>query len=114
MLFRSSLCTVVPYADGLPRSLPRTEVVPARSITGTMRCPSNTTADLLPIQPLRTRHWKGDWLRILEAHEQLTNLPAVDLIKVGQQYFVVDGHKRVAAAQRLGADVDAVVVELRV
>ena len=40
-------------------------------------------------------------------------LPPVDLIKAGGRYFVVDGHKRVAAARRIGAMLDANVVELR-
>jgi ParB-like chromosome segregation protein Spo0J len=43
----------------------------------------------------------------------VVNLPPVQLLKVGTQYFVVDGHKRVAAARRTGAVVDAIVVELR-
>ena len=108
-----SLYDLIPHADALPRSIPRTEALPAEAITGTVRHPSHTTTSFLPIRPLRTEHWKDDWRRILEAYEKLLFLPPVDLIKVGPHYFVVDGHKRVAAARRIGAALDAIVVELR-
>ena len=108
-----SLYDLFPNSNVLPRSLPRFEIVPVEAIVGTMRSPSNTTAEFLPIRPLRTRHWRHDWRRVLDAQEQLVTLPPVDLLKVGPCYFVVDGHKRVAAARKTGAAVDANVVELR-
>lgn len=108
-----SLYDVVPRADTLPRSLPRTEVVPAEAIVGTVRHPSNTTAELLPLPHLRGSHWRDDWRRVLESQESLAILPPVDLIKVDARYFVIDGHKRVAAARRIGGAVDAIVVELK-
>jgi hypothetical protein len=107
-----SLYEVLPQANRLPRSLPRTEIVPAEAIVGTVRMPSNTTADLLPLPHLRGKHWRDDWRRVLDAHENLAILPPVDLIKVDTRYFVIDGHKRAAAARRVGGVVDAVVVEL--
>ena len=108
-----SLYEVLPQANVLPRSIPRTEVVPADAIVGTVRMPSNTTADLLPLPHLRRSHWKDDWRRVLDAQEKLAILPPVDLIKVDARYFMIDGHKRVAAARRVGGVVDAVVVELQ-
>jgi hypothetical protein len=108
-----SLYDVVPHASMLPRTLPRAEVVPAEDIDGTTRHPSNTTADLLPIAPLRSTHWRNNWRRILEAQEHSVVLPPVELVKVDRRYFIVDGHRRVAAARRVGGVVDAIVVELR-
>jgi hypothetical protein len=108
-----SLYDFVPHADALPRSMPRVEFVPAETIAGTVRYPSNTMLDFLPVRPLRTAHWKDDWRRILDAQDNMVALPPVDLLKVGSRYFIVDGHKRVAAARRVGAAVDAIVVELR-
>lgn len=106
-----SLYDVIPNANVLPRSLPRFEFVPADAIVGTTRHPSNTTADFLP--PGRPNaHWRDDWRRIRQAQESLTTLPAVELIKADGSYFVVDGHKRVAAARLVGAVLDASVVEL--
>jgi hypothetical protein len=107
-----SLYDVVPYANLLPRSLPRADIVPVEAITGTVRHPSNTTADFLPIGPLRTPAWHNSWQRILDGYERMAPMPPVDLIKVGSWYFVVDGHKRVAAARKVGAALDAIVVEL--
>ena len=106
-----SLYDLIPQANSLARTLARTEVVPADAIEGTTRHPSNTRADFLP--PTRPgAHWLHDWRRILDAQEGLAVLPPVDLIKAGGRYFVVDGHKRVAAARRIGAMLDANVVEL--
>lgn len=107
-----SLYDVVAHADALPRSMPRVEIVPAEAITGTTRHPSTLTADFLPSPEQRTTHWRHDFSRILRGLEELTVLPPVELLKVGERYFVVDGHKRVAAARRVGGAVDAIVVEL--
>lgn len=39
-------------------------------------------------------------------------LPAIEVYRLGNGYYVVDGHHRVAAAQRPGIlDIDAVVIE---
>jgi hypothetical protein len=107
-----SLYDRVPRADVLPRSMPRVELVPAEAVVGTTRQPSTLTADFLPRREQRTKHWRHDFQRILTAQEELVVLPPVELVKVGCDYFVVDGHKRVAAARRTGAVLDAVVVEL--
>lgn len=101
-----------PHANAYPRSAPRTEVLPAEAIGGTTRHPSNTGADLLPVPGLRTTHWKDDWRRILRAQEELVTLPPVEILKVGETYYVIDGHKRVAAARQIHGLVDAIVVEL--
>jgi hypothetical protein len=107
-----SLYDVLPNASSAPRTLPRAEIVPAEDIAGTVRHPSNTTADFLPIPPLRSAHWRQNWSRMQQAQERLVSLPPVQLMKVGCSYFVVDGHKRVAAARRVGGVLDAIVVEL--
>ena len=108
-----SLYEVVPHASMLPRSLPHAEAVPADEIDGTTRHPSNTTADFLPSPRLRSQHWRENWRRMLQAHERNVFLPPVELLKLDNHYFVVDGHKRVAAARRVGAAVDAIVVDLQ-
>ncbi len=42
-------------------------------------------------------------------------LPPVDLVQVGDDYYVADGHNRVAAARRAGAlEIDADVTQLLV
>jgi hypothetical protein len=93
-----------------PRGL---QIVPIERIVGTARHPSQNTADFLPLPGLRGRNWQGRWQRIKRATDSLSMLPAVELMKVGEDYFVADGHNRVAAAREAGAvAVDADVTEL--
>jgi hypothetical protein len=69
--------------------------------------------DFLPLPPFRGSNWEGRWKRIRNARDNLTPLPPVDLIKFQGDYWVVDGHNRVAAViDAHGAGVDAMVVEL--
>ncbi len=87
--------------------------MPLDEIVGTVRNPTQNTADFLPLPQLRGRNWMARWQRIREAMDQLTTLPSVDLVQVGNEYYVSDGHNRVAAARQVGAAVvDADVVEL--
>ena len=93
-----------------PRGL---QVVPVERIVGTTRHPSQNTTDFLPLPSLRGRNWQARWQRIRRAVDDLSMLPAVDLVKVGDEYYVADGHNRVAAALRAGAvAIDADVTEL--
>lgn len=87
--------------------------VPIETIVGTARHPSQTTRDFLPLPQLRGANWQARWQRIQAATEQLVILPPVELLKVGDEHWVVDGHNRVAAALRNGAAaVDGDVTEL--
>ena len=57
-------------------------------------------------------HNRYRWASIAQAWEQGIYLPAVDLIKVGDQYIVRDGHHRISVAKFKGADyIDARVTE---
>jgi hypothetical protein len=95
-----------------PRGL---QIVPIEQIVGTTRQPSQNTADFLPLPGLRGRNWEARWQRIQRAVDKLAILPAVELVKVGDEYYVADGHNRVAAALQAGAvAVDADVTELMV
>jgi hypothetical protein len=84
-------------------------------IVGTARHPSQNTADFLPLRMLRGKNWQARWDRIVRAMNALRVLPPVELFKVGDEYYVIDGHNRVAAALRMDqVAVDADVVELRI
>ncbi|MFN2186580.1 MAG: hypothetical protein ACK2UU_21575, partial [Anaerolineae bacterium] len=51
---------------------------------------------------------RGRWLSIARARQQGKDLPPVVLIRVGDVYFVRDGHHRISVAQALGQlDVEA-------
>jgi hypothetical protein len=87
--------------------------VPLDRIVGTVRHPTQNTSDFLPLPVLRGRNWEARWQRLLKAVDALQTLPPVELMKVGDEYYVVDGHNRVAAAQRAGqVAIDADVTEL--
>ena len=69
--------------------------------------------DFLPLKPFRGRNWSARWQRLRRAHDQLVDLPPIDVVKFGDGYWVVDGHNRVALAKYGGqVGIDASVVEL--
>jgi hypothetical protein len=57
---------------------------------------------------------RGRWERIAGAMRRGESLPPVALYRVGDVYFVRDGHHRVSVARALGReDIDALVTEVR-
>lgn len=108
-----SLLDRYPGATAAPRRPIGLRSVPLDRVVGTMRRPSQNTADFLPLPRLRGANWLGRWQRITRAMDRLETLPPVDLVQVGDDYYVVDGHNRVAAARRAGGlEVDADVTQL--
>ena len=108
-----SLLDRYPGATSAPRRPVGLRSLPLDRIVGTVRHPSQNTADFLPLPRLRGANWRGRWQRITRAMDRLETLPPVDLVQVGDEYYVVDGHNRVAAARRAGGlEVDADVTQL--
>jgi hypothetical protein len=108
-----SLYDVHPAATTAPRRAIGLRSVPLDRIVGTTRRPSQNTADFKPLRRLRGRNWSARWQRINRATDRLEMLPPVDLVQVGDDYYVADGHNRVAAARRAGAvEIDADVTQL--
>lgn len=104
-----------PDAARAPRRRVGLRSVPLDEIVGTMRHPSQNSIDFLPLPKLRGENWRARWQRITRATDRLDMLPPVDLIQVGEEYYVADGHNRVAAARRNGAvEIDADVTQLLV
>jgi hypothetical protein len=100
-------------AGAAPRRRIGLRSVPLDRIVGTMRHPSQNTADFLPLPRLRGENWHARWQRITRATDGLAVLPPVELVQAGDEYFVVDGHNRVAAALLAGAaEIDADVIQL--
>lgn len=57
---------------------------------------------------------RGRWERVAVAMRRGESLPPVDLYKVGEVYFVRDGHHRVSVARALGREeIDANVTEVQ-
>ena len=108
-----SLFDRYPSAIVAPRRRVGLRGVPLDRIVGTMRHPSQNTADFLPLLRLRGENWRARWQRINRALDGLAVLPPVDLVQVGEDFYVEDGHNRVAAARLAGAgEVDADVTQL--
>ena len=110
-----SIYDLFPGAGAAPRRRVGLRSVPLDRIVGTMRHPSQNTADFLPLPHLRGMNWKSRWQRITRATDRMEMLPPVELVQVGDDYFVVDGHNRIGAASRAGAlEIDADVTQLLV
>jgi hypothetical protein len=85
------------------------KVVPIDAIVGTVDRTRGFDRHFRPTTPqVRAR-----WERIATAMRRGEAMPPVDLFKVGEAYFVKDGHHRVSVARALGHDaIDAHVVEV--
>ena len=60
-------------------------------------------------RPLK-QHTEARWMSVAQAHRCGIGLPAVELIQIGEIYFVRDGHHRVSVAAALGQqEIDASV-----
>jgi hypothetical protein len=69
--------------------------------------------DFLPLREFRGSNWQARWQRLRQAHDRLTDLPPIDVVKYDDGYWVIDGHNRVALALYAGqGDIAADVVEL--
>jgi hypothetical protein len=108
-----ALHDIQPNAGAAPRRRIGLRAVDLDRIVGTVRKPSQNTADFLPLPHLRGQNWQARWQRITRAVDRLAMLPPIELVQVGDDYYVVDGHNRVAAARRAGAvEIDADITQL--
>lgn len=61
----------------------------------------------------RQSRTRDRWLSIDKAYYQDIALPPVELLKIGEMYFVSDGHHRVSVARMWGQEfIDALVTEI--
>jgi hypothetical protein len=81
-----------------------TRLVPIAQIVGSEGRCADFDRDFNPLHD----HNRGRWLRIAAAQRRGTPLPPVDLVQVGDLYFVLDGHHRISVARALGQpDIEA-------
>jgi hypothetical protein len=85
------------------------EVVPLDAIVGTVDRDRDFDRSFRPTSGrVRSR-----WENIAAAMRRGESLPPVDLVRIGEIYFVRDGHNRVSVARALGRrDIDAFVTEV--
>jgi hypothetical protein len=83
-----------------------TRAVPIDEIRGSEGRSEDFDADFRPLRP----HSKHRWMRIAIARQRGDTMPPVELIQVGDGYFVRDGHHRISVARALGqTEIDAQV-----
>lgn len=116
-LAREPLADLYELHPGARLSSPRElglRFVPVEEIRGTAVAGiAQRGGDFLPLKPFRGENWAGRWQRIRQANRNLQPLPPIDLIKFEGEYWVVDGHNRVAATLYAnGVGLDAMVTEL--
>src|SRR5947209_14923786 len=85
------------------------KVVPLHAIVGTIDRERDFDRQFRPT----SRRVRSRWEQIAAAMRRGEAMPPVDLLQVGEFYFVRDGHHRVSVARALGlTDLDAYVTEV--
>jgi hypothetical protein len=85
--------------------------IPIDHIRGSESRCKDFDRDFNPLQG----HTADRWRNIARARRQGKALPPVDLVKLGEVYFVLDGHHRISVARALGQlDIEAKVTEWKV
>ena len=89
-----------------PRTL---QEVPLRRVVGSVGRAFDYTPSFLP----RRAGDEARWVRVRQAVET-SGLPPLELYRLGEDYFVQDGHHRVSVLRSLGVKtVEAYVIEVR-
>jgi uncharacterized ParB-like nuclease family protein len=95
------------------RSFGGVREIPLDRIVGSAAPPSKT-GDFDPVFLPVNRRLRGRWTRIYQEMVEGDELPPIDVYKVGDDYYVIDGHHRVSVARSLGrATINARVVDVK-
>jgi hypothetical protein len=87
--------------------------VPTESIRGTASMATSRGKDFRPLGGREPADWQFRWSRLMSVARDQAILPPVQLVRVGGDYWVVDGHNRVALARERGQRwIDADITEL--
>ena len=87
------------------------QTVPIDHIRGSEGRCEDFDADFCPLQT----HTKERWLRIAIARRAGKEMPPVKLVRIGDVYFVRDGHHRISVARSLGQkEIEAEVTVWRI
>src|SRR5215211_7196409 len=104
---------LIPFHEVSSRLHPEREqyvglkAVPVSQIVGSADRFRDFDREFLP----RQNHTAGRWKNVDRAFYEQTNLPPIQLYKVGDVYFVKDGNHRVSVAKERGVEfIDAEVI----
>ena len=95
------------------RSYGGVQEIPLDQVVGSA-APAAKTGDFDPGFLPVNRRLRDRWTRIYQAMVEGDELPPIDVYRVGDEYYVIDGHHRVSVARSLGrATINARVVEVK-
>ncbi len=95
--------------DATSQSYRGVRPVPLDKIIGSFGRSRDFDRAFLPTQ----EHSSGKWLSVDSAYNRGVTFPPISLYKIGDAYFVVDGHHRVSVARQKGQKfIDAEVIEV--
>ena len=84
--------------------------IPVAAIVGSVGRYQDFTRTFLP----RSQVDEERWVSVGAAAPVVGDLPPIEVYKIGDSYFVLDGNHRVSIARRQGADyIDAYIIEVR-
>jgi hypothetical protein len=87
--------------------------VPTERIRGTASKVASRGQGFRPLGGREPADWQFRWSRLMSASRDQATLPPVQLLRAGGDYWVVDGHNRVALARKHGQVwIDADITEL--
>ena len=108
----ASMDAALEAAGSEGRSFAGVQEIPLDRVVGSAAPPAKAgdfDPGFLPID----RRLRDRWTRIYRAMVEGEELPPIDVYKVGDNYYVIDGHHRVSVARSLGRDViNARVIEV--
>ncbi|MBX3001004.1 MAG: hypothetical protein KF893_20955 [Caldilineaceae bacterium] len=113
MLFRSNKLKTFNEAMQDRRLIERSDlgdcVVLVEKIVGSVGRQHDFDRSFMP----RSEHLKDRWLSVDRAYYQGVTLPLIELIKLDDEFYVVDGHHRISVARYHGQQyIEAHVVEV--
>jgi uncharacterized ParB-like nuclease family protein len=105
--------TVLHAAGAEGRSFGGVQEIPLDKVVGSA-APPGKAADFDPAFLPVNRRLRERWTRIYTAMVEGDELPPIDVYKVDDNFYVIDGHHRVSVARTLGRDrINARVIEVR-
>lgn len=86
--------------------------IPVESIVGSVNRYQDFDRDFLPLHDEDKQRWAG--VKAAMTSPTSTGLPPIEVYKIGDAYFVLDGNHRVSIAKQMGLEtIEARVIEVR-
>lgn len=107
LLAYDDVCRFVKSSDGVKQGV---REIPLDAIVGSVGRYQDFTRTFWP------KHDSDEerWVRVKKAVDEMVGMPPIDVYKVGDVYFVIDGNHRVSIARQLGSDsITARVTEVK-